>query len=487
MIEGTPWARLRRRQTAHQGGIVRSRLLALSVAGLVLACASAQPPPGGPERRVPPILLFFLPETGSVNVHDRPAVFQFDEVVAERPRGLATLNLLFLVSPWSGEPHVSWQRSRITIRPRRGFRPNTVYTITMLPGLMDLHGNARRTGAVLTFSTGPTIPQTFVRGRVFDWLTGNTAPRAFVQAIDRKDTTIVYVTAADSTGAFMLRHLPPADYIIRGFVDANNNRVLDRLELWDTVTVNLVDTARVELLAFMHDTVGPGIAELTISDSVTLRVTFDRGIDSTQQFGPAQFTLMGHDSVAIPISSVRTATQFDAALAAAARARNDSTMRADSIRRADSGAAVRDTAAARVQRARAAERRDSVSRSRTLRPSRRSPVHEVVVQLGAPMQPGQYYRLHAIDIHGILGKARSSDKVILMPKPAKADSTPARRGGRPSPNGPQTGTPPGMPPSAPPKGQGPPSEVPLPSPNSPSPPPTPAPPPGGPPPGGPLP
>ena len=411
---------------------------------------------------MPPILLSFTPETNSVNVPDKAAVFQFDEVVSERPRGFATLNLLFLVSPRSGEPYVTWHRSHISIRPRGGFRPNTVYTITMLPGLMDLHGNARKTGAVLTFSTGPSIPPTIIRGRVFDWVAGTPAPRAFVQGISRTDTNVVYVTVSDSNGAFALRHIPAGSYIVRGFIDANNNRALDRLELWDTVSVNLVDTARVELLAFLHDTIGPGITEVTISDSVTLRVTFDRGIDSTQQFIPAAFTLKGKDSVAVPVAAVQSSAAFDSEANAAARAHGDSIIRSDSLRRADSGlgGAARDTAAARQARLRVITRRDSIVQARVLRPSRRPPVRAVVVQLGAPLQPGVYYRVRAIDIHGLLGRARTTERVILMPKPTKADSAALQRGRAPAPGAPRPATPPT-------NGQRPPSEVPLPSPTSP--------------------
>jgi len=58
------------------------------------------------------------------------------------------------------------------------------------------------------------------------------------------------VTVADSNGAFVLRHMPPDSYIVRGFVDANNNRILDRIEIWDSAGVNLADSAQVELLAF---------------------------------------------------------------------------------------------------------------------------------------------------------------------------------------------------------------------------------------------
>jgi hypothetical protein len=394
-------------------------------------------------RTVPPVLVAFYPETNSVNVPDRPVVFRFDEVVSERPNGVATLNLLFLVSPRAGDPNVSWERERISIRPRKGYKPNTVYTVTMLPGLSDLHGNTRRTGAVLTFSTGPSIPETTVRGRVFDWVAGKPASQAFMQAIVQHDTTTLYVTIADSSGAFTFRHIPPGTYTIRGFIDANKNRALDRLELWDTATVTLVDTARTELLAFLHDTVGPGMSEVTVQDSVTLRVTFDRGIDSTQRIGPDMFTLKGRDSVPVPIADARSAAAYDSAMAAATRARNDSLLRADSLRRADSAAGGRDTTGARLRRSLAAARRDSIAQSRALRPSRRIPVRDVVVKLGAPLKPGDYYRLRATEVHGLLGKARSSDRVILMPKPPTPDSSRVKRG-TPATKGaaPKAGTPP---------------------------------------------
>jgi hypothetical protein len=431
----------------------RMAVVGAVVAAAGAACAGTLPPPGGPLRKEPPIILFFLPETNSVNVRPHAAVFQFDEVVSERPQGTSTLDGLFLISPRSGDPNVDWHRSHISVSPRHGFRPNTVYTITMLPGLVDLHNNVRKTGAVLTFSTGSTIPATAVRGRVFDWQTGLVAPRAFVQALVRKDTNTVYVTVADSTGAFILRHLPPGEYLLRGFVDANTNRTLDRTEIWDSTGVTLTDSARVELLAFLHDTIGPRISEVDVHDSVTLRVMFDRGIDSSQHISAALFTLKDKDSTTVPITVARSAAEFDSVQGSVARLHSDSLLRADSLRRVDSGLAPRDTAAARERRQRLASRRDSTLRSRAPKPSRPSPVKEVVIQLGAPIHAGTYYRLQAIDMRGLLGRVRSSDRVFSVPKPAAADSAGAGRaapgrGRKPTPAGAAPTGPPGATPSA---------------------------------------
>jgi hypothetical protein len=405
--------------------VIRRGFLTVAVTATAVACASMQPPPGGAERHAPPIVLSFTPETNAVNVRVNQATIQFDEVVAERPQGASDLSGLFLISPWDGDPRVSWHRTHITIKPRHRFRPNTVYTITMLPGLSDLHNNVRRNGASLTFSTGPTIPATIIRGRIFDWVAGQAAPRAFVQVFPPNDTTLVFVAAADSNGQFILPHVAEGTYIVRGFIDANRNRKLDRTELWDTTRINVVDTNRVEILAFLHDTIGPRISEITVHDSVTLRVDFDRGLDTGFRMTPAAFTLKDKDSAVLSISGATSAAGYDSVIDAASRHRADSIFRADSVRRAAAGLGVSDTAAERRRLVRNRARRDSLQLLRRPKPSRPSPVHEVVVQLGAPLHPGTYYRLRAIDIVGLLGKSRTSDRVFSIPKPS-SDSTRAR-------------------------------------------------------------
>ena len=40
-----------------------------------------------------------------------------------------------------------WRRDRITVRPREGWRPNTMYRVELLPGVSDLRNNRATTGA----------------------------------------------------------------------------------------------------------------------------------------------------------------------------------------------------------------------------------------------------------------------------------------------------------------------------------------------------
>jgi hypothetical protein len=416
------------------------------IAGSALACALSQVPPGGPPRKDPPDLLSITPDSNAVNIHPGHVVFTFDEVVSEGAAGSGSsgggLGAFFIISPRTGVPNVAWHRDHISVAPHGGFRSNVVYTVTMQPGIRDLHGNTRKRGASITFSTGPSIPSTVIRGRIFDWLQGHAAARASIDALlrptDPKDS-LDYIAVADSTGAFAIPHVPPGQYTLRGYVDANNNHRVDPNEIWDSVTVHLDsarDSARVELLAFIHDTIGPRIKDLQIRDSVTLRLTFDRGVDTSQTISAALFTLTAKDSTPIPITRAISGTAFDSAQTAKDRAHADSIVRADSLRRADSGIVLHDTSATNRRRALRQARQDSIAHARIPHPSRPSPVQDAVLQLGKPLEPGENYKLHLAGLRGLLGASRASDRTIVVPKPPPkktgADSARAKRKGKPS-------------------------------------------------------
>ena len=406
-------------RTARAQGLVAVRRvsaaararLALAAAALAAGCASPGLPPGGPPDENPPVVVRVVPDTGRVNVRPRRVVFQFDEVVNERPQGAVSLAGLFLVSPRDGEPDVDWDRDAVTIRPRRGFRANTVYTVTMLPGISDLRGNVRKEGARTVFSTGPTIFAGRVSGVVFDWVRGAVQANSLVEAISRPDS-VVFVTVADSAGRFTLTHLAPGSYTVRAVADANNNRTLDPREAWDSVAVTLRDSARVELLAFVHDSVAPGIGNVTVADSVTLRVALDRPLDPSQRLEPSLFTLRGADSLPVPITAVRTAAAHDSAAAAA-----EGAPAAPGAPRAGQPPGARPPAAAQPG-APGARRTDTLAAAP--RPSRPAPPTELVLRLGRTLRPDTPFRLESAGLRGLLGTTRASARVFTTPKPTAA-------------------------------------------------------------------
>jgi hypothetical protein len=372
---------------------VRRLILVVAVA----ACASQGEPPGGPPDAIAPRLLAIVPDSGAVNVDVGRVEFRFDEVVSERPTGAPSLEQLVIISPTDGLPRVDWRRRSITVRPRRDWKPNTVYTVTLLPGIVDLRGNAMRSPATVTFSTGATIPDTRLTGILYDWVAGTIPRTGAVEAVAIPDST-VYVARSDTGGRFVLPHLPPGRYAVRGWLDANNNRGLDPREAYDSTVVELRDTASVDLLAFVHDSIPARINTVQPVDSVTLRVEMNQPLDPAQQVDTTLFRLTAADSSGIPLRAVLTEVAWQ-------RTRDDSIVRADTVRPGP-------------LRTPAPAPRDSLVLPRP------SPSARFVVILATPLAPETSYRLIAVEVRNLLGRAGTSARVFTTPRRATpADTT----------------------------------------------------------------
>jgi hypothetical protein len=372
-------------------------------AALVAACASVSPPAGGPEDKLPPRVVRVTPDTNSVNVGEKVASFYFNEIINDRGTGAGDVSNFFLVSPSDGEPRVSWHRSRIDVRPRHGFRANTAYTITLLPGLTDLRNNSMKAGGALIFSTGPTIPTLRITGIVFDWAAERVAPNALVEAIT--PDSIRYLAQSDTGGKFVIGPLGPGTYLVRGIVDQNSNRALDRTEAWDSVRVTTPQPTPVELLTAPRDTLAARLLSVSTIDSVTLRLTFDRLLDPTQSIPVANVRVVGADSVPLPITATRTPREEAAHEKALQDAAIDSARRADSLagRPRPPVVAPRPGAAA-----------DTTAPPK---PSRPAPFTTITVILGQPYKPNTSYRASVKAAKALSGRLADSDRQFTTPKP----------------------------------------------------------------------
>jgi hypothetical protein len=399
------------------------RVAGIGAVAIALACANrAQQPPGGAIDPTPPRVESVTPESGSVNQHGGGVTFHFSKVVSDQPsRG--ALNQYFLISPSDGEPRVNWHRTRIDVRPRHGFRPNTAYTVTLLPGLADVRGNSMKEAIATVFSTGATLPQFGITGTIFDWAAERPASGALVEAISRPDST-VYLAAADSLGQYTLGPFESGRYTLLGFVDKNSNRALDPGEIWDSTTV-LITRSRpiVELLALTRDTIPPRMSAVTREDSVTIRVTFDRPIDPNQTFSAGLFRLQRADSTEVRLERVIGARAAQDSAARRDSTRRDSTARPEITRR-DTTAAPRVPASVvpipgRPTAPPVVNARPSIAAPPLPHPSRLPPETMVLLKLAAPatLESGMTYRLTVRGVRSIGGHTAVSARTLPIPKP----------------------------------------------------------------------
>lgn len=372
----------------------------LALGATALGCASPGMPPGGPPDDQVPRIARISPDSNALNVRASAVLIHFDEVIAERPTvgggraggaaggaaaggaGATGLAAIVSISPSDGRERVSWRRTAIEIEPRRGFRPNTAYRVVINPGVTDLRGNVLGERVEFVFSTGGALPTSTVSGVVFDWAGAKVAANARVEVFPPQDSTLRWSAQADSLGRFTVRDLTSGQYLVRAWIDANNDRLHDRREAIGTDTVTVDSTGRAELYAFVQDTVAPRIESVDFSDSLTLRVRFDRVVAA--DWDPAgAVTLVGADSAARPIGAFVPKSRLDSLRAAAA----------DTVPDTSAAAATEDTAA--------------VSSAPTF--GRAAPIQVWALPLDTALAPG-LYRLAIRGVRGLNGRARDTER-----------------------------------------------------------------------------
>lgn len=388
-----------------------------SLLPLFLACATVQDPPGGPPDLTPPVLVSITPDSGSV-LKDlkKAAVLQFNEVISERPG--VTLDQLIVVSPRSDALIVSWKRDAIEVRPKKGWRADVPYQLTLLPGVMDLRNNRLVGGRSIAFSTGGPIPATSTTGRALDWETGSVAAKALVEMIRLSDS-LVFWAVADSTGRFSVNAVPPGRYVIAGTIDKNSNRKRDYREPFDSAVVTLDSTLSLTLWTFVHDTVGPRLRTAQRADSLAIRLDFNQPL---LPGGPPPGTIRVRtlpDSVPVAVTAIQLPAAYDSARSTRAPAVTDSgAPRPPAPRPRPPAVGVTPTVAPGQRPVAAVD-----SATIALLATRPRLSNTWVVVLGEALRPGGRYIINAA-VPNAAGAVGESTNVLVLPaEPARKDST----------------------------------------------------------------
>ena len=400
---------------------------AAAAAMTVLSCARIEPPPGGPPDPTPPHLIATRPDSFARLPGFKGNVeFRFDEVISEggtpnAGTGTGDLEKLVILSPTTRVPEVTWRRSRITVRPKEGWRPDRVYRVELLPGVTDLRRNRSTAGTVLTFTTGAPLPATTIDGTVVDWTTARPAAGALVEAILLPDS-LAYRGVADSSGRVKLGPLPEGEYLLRGVLDENRNLQFDGREAFDTVRLAPGKTSAGELWTFVHDTTPPRIREVTVVDSTSASIELSQNLAPGQRFALSQVTVrILPDSTPIRVTSLLPKPLDDSLNRRAAPAR-DTTAR-DTTRRDT-------TAADTTRRARrpGAEAGPGRPRGKTeLEPltSRPPLTDRLILRVPQPWKPEGKYEVEIRGLRSVSG-VTATVRGGMTVKPVAAPDTTAR-------------------------------------------------------------
>lgn len=195
------------------------------VALLLAGCAKISAPTGGPKDTTPPKVVKLEPEDGTVRFQSKEIRITFDEYVT-----LSNPTDNVLVSPPLGEsPKYTIQGKSLVIRFKDTLRANTTYNMVFSDAIKDFHEGNALSYLHYGFSTGDSLDDYMVRGRILDAKTLAPAQDFYVllyrgEADSLPLTTIPdYVSKSLSDGSFLLKNISPGDYKIFALKDINAN------------------------------------------------------------------------------------------------------------------------------------------------------------------------------------------------------------------------------------------------------------------------
>lgn len=408
---------------------------------MLSACARQSFPPGGPPDERPPRIVATVPDTFAVVEPGGDRIeIRFSERISESPVE-GPLRDAVVVSPATGEARVEHTRTGLRVDLLGGFRPGTVYRVTVLPVIEDMFGNRMVDSYEFVFSTGPAFEEGVLAGAVTDRLEGEAVAGARVEATPRAPEAepeaererAPHVTFTDSTGIFALRYLPAGEYRLRAWNDRDRDREVGFLEPSDSRAVRLgpADTAVVELRLLPADTTAPELARTEAVSGRAIHLLFDDPLPEDDPGEGVQVRVTrGELGPEVPVAAVLSLADYVRRLDSLEVAPVPDTVVVgiedpvpDTLRPAP------DTAVARAEAAAEARRRLPTGVDPEV------PNPHLFVVLEREMEPGVEYRVEVSRVRNVQGVGGGGGEgAVIRPAPARQEEEPQEE--------PQQGVPP---------------------------------------------
>jgi hypothetical protein len=256
----------------------------LSLAFLLLSCASSTPPSGGPDDKTGPSILYVTPAAKAVGVStDSRIVFTFSEWISPKSK-----NSISIFPPINFNAKVF--RNKLEIDPLSKLQDSITYHIVITTTLQDLHGNSISPPYSLTFSTGAALDSGTIQGCIIDPSRKLLQPKVALFSLElEKDSGLSkspsYLLQTDSAGAFSFNQLKIGKYRMLAYLDINNDSRLQSgteqvympLDRHVSITEKIND---VILFPAQYDTTCPHASALKATGNVTLSATWSKPFDT---------------------------------------------------------------------------------------------------------------------------------------------------------------------------------------------------------------
>jgi hypothetical protein len=236
-------------------------VLAITTVVLVIigsGCANIIPPAGGPRDSIPPQLISATPPDSAKNVKPQRIVLTFNEYIAQ----LQNTQDIIISPTIEKTPTIDSRLRTVTVRFQDTLEANTTYSINFANTVRDVNEGNILQDFTYVFSTGNTIDQNSITGKVVLAETGKIDSTLIVVLHKNlSDTAITklrprYYTRIDGSGNFRFDNLPAENFSVFVVPGTSFSRQFDSTSLFAFLNapVKASDTpTAVTLLAYIEN------------------------------------------------------------------------------------------------------------------------------------------------------------------------------------------------------------------------------------------
>ncbi len=244
-------------------------------------CANEMAPTGGTRDTTPPTLIESLPKNEQARFKGNTIKLKFDELIVS-PINMAEI---FITPELKKQPSLDAIGKTVTIKFKDSLAENTTYTIHFGKAIKDVTEKNVFENLSYTFSTGDSIDQDKIIGRVVDAESLNGVENIVVGlwADSNFSTKPIYYTKTDKSGFWQLKHLKPGTYTVLAYDDKNGSKIYDfgdeRVGFQST---KLATKDSLEnIIALFFDNKKTGISSIELTDRKAI-VAFNKSLQNIE-------------------------------------------------------------------------------------------------------------------------------------------------------------------------------------------------------------
>lgn len=204
--------------------MIRKIFIFLVIIVFIFGCGRDKPPTGGPKDTTKPKVIDFEPIELTTGFSEDQIEFSFSE-----PIDLGSFKNALRIYPPIPDKEFSWSPQKISVMMNNPLPADQTYYITLTTRCKDLQNNPLEESFYSIFSTGDSIPQNEIIGKI---QLGEKIPDyegdIRLDLYSGSDTLLVTIRNLKDKKTFHLKHLSAQTYILNIFKDKNNDLEYDR-------------------------------------------------------------------------------------------------------------------------------------------------------------------------------------------------------------------------------------------------------------------